>query len=112
MNKIEVYQGEDLVVKLQGNENLNLDDCYDFTIAFSRTGCCKIVKKEDCKQLEKGIYKCVIPAEDTAGMPTGLYDIEVEIEDERAKIAVAKNAMLIKKSIFGYDKCGKKCSAN
>lgn len=104
MSKIEVYQGEDLVVKLQGNENLNLDDYYDFTVAFTREGCCKIIKKEDCKPLEKGVYECAVLAEDTAGMPTGLYDVEVKVEGERVKVAVARNVVLIKESIFRYGK--------
>lgn len=101
--KIEVYQGEDLVFRLRGNENLNLDD-FDFAVAFTKNCCCKIVKKEDCRQLYPGMYECVVPAEDTASMPTGLYDVEMKVEGERVRIAVVKNVVLIKESVFRYGK--------
>ncbi len=101
--KVEVFQGEDLVMRLQGNENLNLDN-YDFAVAFTKCCCCKVVKKEDCKQLEAGVYECVVSAEETASMPTGLYDVEMKVEGERVRIAVAKNVVLIKESVFRYGK--------
>ena len=101
--KIEVYQGEDLVLRLRGNENLNLDN-YDFTVAFTKCCCCKVVKKEDCKQLEAGVYECVVLAEDTASMPAGMYDVEMKVEGERVRIAVVRNVVLIKESVFRYGK--------
>lgn len=99
--KIEVYQGEDLVFRLTGNEHVNLDDV-DFTIAFTQHYCCKIMDKEKSIRVKDNVYECVVSAKETAVMPVGMYDVEMRIRKDYTRIAKKENVLLIKESCYRY----------
>lgn len=96
---IKFYQGETISFRLQGNDKIRLED-WEFALSFVRGAYVLQVKKEDCEVRDDGFY-CVIDAARSRRMPVGMYDVELMLEGEISRIAVANNVFLIKESVYG-----------
>lgn len=97
---IEFFQGETISFRLQGDDKIRLED-WEFTLSFVRGAYVLQVKKEDCEVRDGGVFYCVIDAERSRRMPVGVYDVEIMLEGEISRIAVANNVFLIKESVYG-----------
>lgn len=98
-NKIEFFQGENIVFQLYSNESVRLDEWY-FELSLIKGSYVVKIRKEDCDITEDG--RVVVNIANSSNMPTGVYDIELMIKKkEVVKIAVAENVFLIKESTYG-----------
>lgn len=93
------YQGEDIVMKLKGNDVVNLDES-DFVLGLYNDSNVIKVEKLQCEQEGKNVWRAVVSKEVTRSMSIGKWDVELKVVDKVTSITSAVNVITIVKSML------------
>lgn len=93
------YQGEDIVMRLKGNDVVNLDES-DFVLGLYNDSNVIKVEKLQCEQEGKNVWRAVVSKEVTRSMSIGKWDVELKVVDKVTSITSAVNAITIVKSML------------
>lgn len=93
------YQGEDIVMRLKGNDVVNLDES-DFVLGLHNDSNVIKVEKLQCEQEGKNVWRAVVSKEVTRSMSIGKWDVELKVVDKVTSITSAVNVITIVKSVL------------
>lgn len=96
------YQGEDIVMRLKGNDVVNLDES-DFVLGlYNDSNDSNVIKVEklQCEQEGKNVWRAVVSKEVTRSMSIGKWDVELKVVDNVTSITSAVNVITIVKSVL------------
>lgn len=93
------YQGEDIVMRLKGNDVVNLDES-DFVLGLYNDSNVIKVEKLQCEQEGKNVWRAVVSKEVTRSMSIGKWDVELKVVDKVTSITSAVNVITIVKSML------------
>lgn len=94
------YQGEDIVMRLTGNEVVNLDKA-DFVLGLYQGGEVIRIEKAECRKEAENVWRAVVGKAKTATMSLGKWDVELKVSNEVTSITSASNVITIVKSVLG-----------
>lgn len=93
------YRGEDIGLRLRGNDRINLD-AMDWDIALVQGQDAVILSKAVAERVEDNVYTLWIPSATTKQMRCGKWDVQIRLKNDKTYIAAAINVITLTDSAF------------